>query len=56
MIEKDTAIIDLNEKLNFIEKSLILLEKEEQKSIKRIEVLLSEKIEGLQNTVITMKK
>ena len=56
MIEKDTVIVDLVEKVNVIEKSLILLEKEEQESIKRIEVLLSEKIEVLQNTVLTMKK
>ena len=31
MIEKDTAIIDLNEKLNFIEKSLILINKKFEK-------------------------
>ena len=50
------VVEDLGKKINAIEESIKVLEEKEHESVKKIELLLTEKLETLQNTVGVLKK
>ena len=55
IIEKEVVVEDLGNKINLIEESIKLLEEKEHESVRKIELLLTEKLETLQNTVQVLK-